>query len=204
MKIIKLEELIPFLKKNKIDGVQIGDIEETVSVSKESTDRSQLEAKEILMRARENALRIEKEAEETAKRLTSDVVELEKRLNAKQSELEQAERRVTDKQATLERELKTIQEKREEILQKLEKLSGLSKEAAKDLILKGWEEKLKGEIAKTIRETEQEIKATAYAKARQILVDPMRYGAVEFTAKYPLSTISIPSDDFKGRIIGKE
>ena len=204
MKIIKLEELIPFLKKNKIDGVQIGDIEETVSVSKESTDKSQLEAKEILMRARENALRIEKEAEETAKRLTSDVVELEKKLNAKQSELEQAERRVTDKQATLERELKTIQEKREEILQKLEKVSGLSKEAAKDLILKGWEEKLKGEIAKKIRETEEEIKATADAKAREILVDTMRYGAVEFTAEYTLSTISIPSDDFKGRIIGKE
>jgi len=204
MKIIKLEELIPFLKKNKIDGVQIGDIEETVSVSKESTDKSQLEAKEILMRARENALRIEKEAEETAKRLTSDVVELEKKLNAKQSELEQAERRVTDKQATLERELKTIQEKREEILQKLEKVSGLSKEAAKDLILKGWEEKLKGEIAKRIRETEEEIKATADAKAREILVDTMRYGAVEFTAEYTLSTISIPSDDFKGRIIGKE
>ena len=204
MKIIKLEELIPFLKKNKIDGVQIGDVEETVSVSKESTDKSQLEAKEILMRARENALRIEKEAEETAKRLTSDVVELEKKLNAKQSELEQAERRVTDKQATLERELKTIQEKREEILQKLEKVSGLSKEAAKDLILKGWEEKLKGEIAKRIRETEEEIKATADAKAREILVDTMRYGAVEFTAEYTLSTISIPSDDFKGRIIGKE
>ncbi len=204
MKVIKLEELVPFLKKNKIDGVQIGDMSEDSGQSREALENARIEAKEIVVRAKEEALRIEKDAEESAKRLTSEVVDLQKRVNAKQNELEQAQRRMSDKQAALEKELKVIQEKREEILMKLEKVSGLSKDQARDLILKGWEEKLKGEIAKRIRESEEEIRAKAESLSREILVDTMRYGAVDFTAEYTLSTISIPSDDFKGRIIGKE
>ncbi|OGK15254.1 ribonuclease Y [Candidatus Roizmanbacteria bacterium RIFCSPHIGHO2_01_FULL_39_12b] len=136
--------------------------------------------------------------------MTGEVVELEKRINAKQAELDTAEKRTNEKQAQLEKELVAVREKREEILQKLEKVSGLSKDQAKDLILKGWEEKLKGEIARRIRESEEDIRAKAEEVAREILVDTMRFGAVDFTAEYTLSTIAIPNDEFKGRIIGKE
>lgn len=212
MKIIKLEELIPFLKKQKIDGVEIPgfETEERTSVdknredNKEYIDKAVIEAKEIIVRAKEDALKIERDAEETAKKITGELVELEKRAVSKEQELIQTERRLADRQSAIEQELKTTREKREEILQKLEKVSGLSKDAAKELILKGWEEKLKGEIAKRIRESDEEVKQKADEKAREILVDTMRFGAVEFTAEYTLSTITIPSDDFKGRIIGKD
>ena len=207
MKVIKLEELVPFLKRNKIDGVQIGELPEDAGATREtreSLDRARIEAKEIVVKAKEEALRIEKGAEDTAKRITGEVVELEKRINAKQAELDTAEKRTNEKQAQLEKELVAVREKREEILQKLEKVSGLSKDQAKDLILKGWEEKLKGEIARRIRESEEDIRAKAEEVAREILVDTMRFGAVDFTAEYTLSTIAIPNDEFKGRIIGKE
>lgn len=211
MNILKLEDLVPFLKKNKIDGVDIGDAV-TSSPSQKSpsqddqkmVENARLEAKEIVMRAKEEALRIEKEAEATARNLTREVVDIERKVSAKQAEVDRAEKSLTDKQSQIEKELKVIHEKREEILAKLEKVSGLTKDQAKELILKGWEEKLKGEIATRIRESEAEIKSRADEKAREILVDTMRYGAVDFTAEYTLSTIAITSDDLKGRIIGKE
>lgn len=211
MKILKLEELIPFLKRNKIDGVDIGDIDDSdksvVTPSRDNQkalESAQIEAKEIVVRAKEEAIRIEKEAENTARNLTREVVEIERRVNAKQAELEQAQKMIVDKKAQLEKEIESVKAKKEEILTKLEKVSGLTKDQAKELILKGWEERLKGEIATRIRESEAEIKAKADEKSREILVDTMRYGAVDFTAEYTLSTITIPSDDFKGRIIGKE
>jgi ribonuclease Y len=80
----------------------------------------------------------------------------------------------------------------------------LSPQEAKDLIMKSWEEKLKGEIARNIKNTEAEIKRTAEEKSKEILIEAMRYGAVDYAAEYTLSVVNLPNDDFKGRIIGKD
>src|SRR3989339_290429 len=93
---------------------------------------------------------------------------------------------------------------REAMLSKLEKIAQLNKDQAKDLLLRGWEEKLKGDVAKKIKAAEEEIKSGIDDKARQLLVDAMRYGAIDYVTEYTLSVINLPSEDFKGRIIGKE
>ena len=89
-------------------------------------------------------------------------------------------------------------------MQKLEKIAGLTKDQAKDLLLSGWEDKLKGEVAKKIKSAEEEVKLTSDDKAKQILVDAIRYGAIDYVSEYTLSVINLPSEDYKGRIIGKE
>lgn len=167
-------------------------------------EEAKIQAKEIVLKAKEEALAIEKAAEEAAKKTTREVVELEKRVRAKDTELELLKQNLSKEKEILEKERKELMEKREEVLAKLEKISRLKKEEAKEILLKAWEEKLKSEIAKRIQSAEEYIKSVVDEKAKELLVDAMRYGAVDYTAEYTLSTVPIPSEDFKGRIIGKE
>ena len=71
-------------------------------------------------------------------------------------------------------------------------------------MLAGWEDKLKAEIAKKVKQAEEETKTKADEKAKQILADAMRYGATDYLAEYTLSVVNLPNEDYKGRIIGKE
>src|SRR3989337_3762355 len=80
----------------------------------------------------------------------------------------------------------------------------MTKDQAKQLLILGWEEKLKVDVAKRIKQAEEEIKQNIDEKAKSLLVDAMRYGATDYVAEYTLSVINLPNDDFKGRIIGKD
>lgn len=182
---------IPFFKRQKEEGKQI-------------LEEAKIQAKEILLKAREEALHVDQEAESGMRKATQELAELEKSLHVKEASLEGLEKKLHTQSATLETEKKLLVEKKDELLARLEKVAQLTQSEAKDLILRGWEEKLKGEIARRIKAAEEEIKITADEKAKEILVDAMRYGAVDYTAEYTLSTINLPSEDYKGRIIGKE
>src|SRR3990167_7129402 len=70
--------------------------------------------------------------------------------------------------------------------------------------MKGWEEKLKGDIAKSIKHAEEQVKAESDKRAQEILIDAMRHGATDYIAEYTLSTVPLDDDGVKGRIIGKE
>jgi len=191
MKLNQLFDLFPFLKQKK-------------EVVEKELHRAEIKAKEIILTAKEEALRIERKAEEEARKTTQEVIELEKRLKTKELDLESIRKKVESERRRLQEEKRQLSEKREEILTKLEKIAKLTQTEAKDLILRGWEQKLKGEIAKKIKTAEEEIKNKADEKAKEILVDAMRYGVVDYTAEYTLSFITLPNEEFKGRIIGKE
>ena len=180
-------------------------------------DREQLiknatqEAENIVLRARQEAMTTKSEAEKETRKLATDALEIEKRLAKKEQMVEDKENQVNrEKQSVqdtknfIDNVKAEIEEKREAMLSKLEKIAQLNKDQAKDLLLRGWEEKLKGDVAKKIKAAEEEIKSGIDDKARQLLVDAMRYGAIDYVTEYTLSVISLPSEDFKGRIIGKE
>lgn len=174
---------------------------------KEAEDRvktAELKAKELVLKAQEEALHIAKKAEDDVKRSTQDLISLEKKLQAKEAGISESDRQLQAERQKLEKERSELAQKRDEILEKLERVSKLTQQQAKDLILSGWEEKLKGEIARRVKSAEEEIKTTADEKARELLVDAMRYGAVDYTAEYALTTVVLPNDEYKGRIIGKE
>lgn len=191
MNILKFLENFPFFKDKKKE------IENKL-------EEAGIKAKEIILAAKEEALQIEKRAEEQAKLTTREIVILEKRLSAKEIEIESSKRKSDEEKRYLNEEKKQILQKKEELLTKVQKIAKLTQQEAKDLIIRAIEEKLKKEIAQKIRATEEEIKTKIDEKAKEMLTDAMRYGAVDYTAEYTLSVVNLPNEELKGRIIGKE
>jgi len=172
---------------------------------------AKIEADELINKARLEAAKIKEEAERKAGETAASALEVEKRIAKREEQLEEKENQINrERQSALdtknhyEKLKKELEEKKTEMLIKLEKIAKMTKDEAKNLLLRGWEERLKEDIAKKIKAAEEEIKSKADEKAKNILVDAMRYGAVDYTAEYTLSVINLPSEDFKGRIIGKD
>lgn len=94
--------------------------------------------------------------------------------------------------------------KREDYIKKLEQISSLSRDEAKQLLLEEMRNDAKADIARIIKETEEDAKAQGLRRAQEIVADSMRHGALDYIAEYTLSTIKIPDEEIKGRIIGKE
>jgi len=177
----------------------------------EEQARLSQQAKEIILRANEEALRIKQEAERESRKTLSESMELEKRLVKKEQTIEERESLLAREKQSLESQnqnvaglRKDLEEKRDTILQKLEKIAQMTKDQARTLLLQGWEEKLKGDVAKQIKQAEEDVKKQVDEKAKTMLVDAMRYGATDYVSEYTLSVVHIPNDEYKGRIIGKE
>ena len=136
------------------------------------------------------AAQIKRDAESEARSIKEEAKEFEKELQEKTIS-------VKNKQKELDGLI-------QEVTDKLKKITGISKEKAKEMILDFWDKKLKEDISKRIKQAEEEVKTKSEETAKRILLDAMRFGASDYVAEYTLSTVTIPSEDFKGRIIGKD
>lgn len=159
--------------------------------------QAQTQAKEIVLEAKDEAIRIKADAE---REVRQKLEQLERKLGV-YDERERQLKKIEDDANKVRAE---IQKQRDDLIIKLEKAASLTRDEAKNLILTRVEERLHEEIAKRIKEAEQKAKESAEIKAREILVDAMRFGATDYVPEYTVSTVKIPDDDIKGRIIGKE
>lgn len=160
----------------------------------------EVQAREALAQAREEAARIKEEA----LRLKSGILRKEADLDYRLGALEERERLIGEQKAELEKKQVQISEIKEKQLQKLEKIAGLTTQEAQKLVMDITEKKLSEDIAKKIHEAEAAIKASSEEKAREILIDTMKHGAVDAVAEYSVSAIRLGDEEVKGRIIGKE
>ncbi len=126
-----------------------------------------------------------------------ELLELEKRLAEKEELLEQRAKNLDENEQIIEKT-------KAELLTRLEKIAHLSVDEAKEKILAAVEEKYRGEAGKIAREILDAARDEASAKAREILVSEMLHGATDLTAEYTVSTVTVPNEEVKGRIIGKE
>lgn len=126
-----------------------------------------------------------------------DLIQLEKKLLERQEKLEK-------KQEDLEAEEELIRKKRDEYIEKLEKLSSLTREEAKQELLHETENLAAASMVRIIKEREEEAKVTADQKAQEILLDSIRHGALNYIPEYTVSIIKVDDEEVKGRIIGKE
>lgn len=126
--------------------------------------------------------------------------QLTKRENALEQQIKDFEK----KQKALEKSKNQTEEERQKLITKLESASALTKEEAKQLLLEQIEKDLTDQIAKRIKEAEEQIKSESEQKAQEILADAMVHGATDHIAEYTVSSVRLPSDEIKGRIIGRE
>lgn len=126
-----------------------------------------------------------------------DLIELEKKLLDRQEKIE-------GRWEDLEKEKTVVEKKRQEYVKKLESISHLTADEAKEQLLKETEKDAAAMMAKIIREKEDEAKATADTKAQEIILDSLKHGALQFVPEYTVSIVKVADEEMKGRIIGKE
>ncbi|KKQ41905.1 MAG: Ribonuclease Y [Microgenomates group bacterium GW2011_GWC1_37_8] len=105
---------------------------------------------------------------------------------------------------SLEKKEEELKKRNEELKEKLAKTSKMTADEAKKILLEEVDKDIKEEIATRIRRAEERIKLDAKEKAKEILVDAMKHGATTYVAEYTVSTVEVPNEEVKGRIIGKE
>lgn len=126
-----------------------------------------------------------------------DLIDLEKKLLERQEKIE-------NRFEELEKEKANVESNRKEYITKLEKVSHLTTDEAKEQLLKETEKDAAAMMAKIIREKEDEAKATADAKSQEIILDSLKHGALQFVPEYTVSVVKVADEEMKGRIIGKE
>lgn len=166
---------------------------------------------EMLLEAKDEALRIRQSAEAEHRERRAELQRQERRLQQKDETLdrrtESAERRERAL-VTKEKELETLRIEIEEVkvrqFQELERVSGLTREVARDEILRLVEEEVRVDAAKRAREIEQQAKEEAERKARNIVTLAVQRCAADQVAETTVSVVPLPNDEMKGRIIGRE
>jgi len=106
--------------------------------------------------------------------------------------------------AALEKKEAALKAREEELKERLERTSKMTVDEAKKILLDEVQKDLTADIAKRIRGAEERVRQEASEKAKEILVDAMKHGATSYVAEYTLSTVRLPNEEVKGRIIGKE
>lgn len=114
------------------------------------------------------------------------------------------EKKLLEKQEKLDAEKALLEKQKEEYREKLQNISHMTAEEAKNALLEETEHSEAGAVAKLIKEREEEAKRTADTKAREVLVEAMRHGALTYVAEFTVSIIKVADEEMKGRIIGKE
>lgn len=125
-------------------------------------------------------------------------------LNEKEKYLIQKEKSLDEQKLTAQTKLTNLDKLYKKQLDKLESISNLSLAQAKKLIISSTEKKLKSWMAQKITEAKESLRQKEEELAKEILVDSIRHGTTDWVAEYTVSTITLPSDKVKGKIIGRE
>ncbi|MBO4423325.1 MAG: ribonuclease Y [Clostridia bacterium] len=198
--------------RKKVSEKAIGSAEQK---AKEIVDEAEKEAetkkKESLLEAKEEILRNKNEAERELKERRKEVSRLESRALAKEEALEKKHESLDKKEELLNKKIKEnsdlsaeIEKIKEKEMQMLERIAGLSAEEAKAEMLNDLENEVKIEKAHKLHELEQQFKDEADDKARSIITLAIQRIAADHVAEATVSVVSLPNDEMKGRIIGRE
>ncbi len=171
---------------------------------------SQARAREIIVEAKDEALAIRARAEQEARDVRRSLEDQQRSIDIKLDKIESRlgqmddrDHQIENNRLDLEKQKKALEDAKQQNLEKLEQISGMTKDEAKSSLFEGLEKKLAKEMATLIRQKEQEAKIQADEKVREILVDAMKHGATDYVTEYTVSTIQLASEEDKGRIIGK-
>ena len=180
-------------------------------VKQDAIREAEAQKKEILLNAKDELIRERNQQERENRERRAEVQRYEARVNKKEelldqraAEFEKNEKELADSKVAMAKREQALAKQEELYRSELEKISGLSAQEAKDLIIKNLENEARHDAQAMINKIEQEAQLTAEKKAKDVLVTTIQRLAPEVTSDITVTTVSLPSDEMKGRIIGRE
>ncbi|MDR1816089.1 MAG: Rnase Y domain-containing protein, partial [Clostridiales Family XIII bacterium] len=204
--------LFGYIIRKNVGMKTIGNAEQTAkNLILDAEKRAESIKKEQVLEAKDEALKIKRETDEEIKQRRLEISKSERKLIEKEEKIDRKTEEIEKRSENLARKEQTIAQKEAELDEvigrqnvELEKISGYTKEEAKQILLSNVEKDVRQETAILIRDLEQEARDTADAKAREIITGAVQRCAADHVAEITVSVVPLPSDDMKGRIIGRE
>ena len=210
--------IVLLLKRKEGSRLAVEAQEEARAVLDKARDEGEKIKREATLEAREKDLARQNELEsqnrekqrkinETERRLLSKEENLERRFQSmerKEKDFSQKERRLSQKEKELEVEEAKIAAAIQKATEELERVSGMTQDEAKAMLIKRIEDEAKLEAIASVRRIEEEAREKAAQSAREIMSNAIQRSAAEHVVETTVSVVDLPSDDMKGRIIGRE
>ncbi|MFO0930144.1 MAG: ribonuclease Y [Gemmataceae bacterium] len=202
------------LDRLRLRGVQ----DQADRILRAATDDAETIKKEAELRAKDELYRLREEFDRESERARTELRDKEGRLAKREDSLEEKSQalqkrertldnqraKLVDRRAELERQQREAEALRAQHQQKLQEIAGYTREQAEQVLLERLEKELSDQVAARLHRFEETLKQTAEERARRVLALAIHRYAAEHTADTTVSTVDIPSDDMKGRIIGRE
>ena len=190
-------------------------IESAEQEAKRVVDLAKVEAenmkKEEIFKAKEEIMNSRKELDQEIKERRSEVQKQESRVIQKEENLDRRSENLEKKERDLDKEYQSLENQKEEVnkvyekqVEELQKIASLSKDEAREYLLNEMDKEITTEKAKLIRELNQKAKEDANKNAKEIISYAVQKCAADHTSETTVSIVSLPSDEMKGRIIGRE
>jgi len=179
-------------------------IDDAVKTAETTKKESLLEIKEESIKTKNELDRESRERRNELQRYEKRVLSKEESVDKRLEAIESREGKLTAKEEQLKQREAKVAELDQKRVQELERISGLTSEQAKEYLLKTVEDDVKHDTAKMIREMELHAKEEANKKAKEIVVNTIQRCAADHVAETTISVVQLPSDEMKGRIIGRE
>ncbi|NLC76093.1 MAG: ribonuclease Y [Clostridia bacterium] len=201
-----------YLIRKYLSEAKIASAEEAAAkIIEEAQKDAEAKKREAILEAKEEVHRLRNEVERENRERRNELQRLERRLVQKEETLDRKSEAIERKEDNLHRKEIELEELRANLTQvyekqvaELERLSGLTSEEAKTLLLKSIEEEIKHEAAIMIKEIETQAKDEAEKRAREIITLAIQRCAADHVAETTVSVVALPNDEMKGRIIGRE
>jgi len=180
-------------------------------ILEDAKKEAEAKKREVLLEAKEEVHALRNELEKESRERRNELQKIEKRLVYKEEQLDKKSEAIEKKEEILqkkEQELDNLREKLEKQyakqVEELERLSGLTSEEARELLLANIEEEIKHEAAMLIKDIETKAKEEADKRAKEIITTAIQRYAADHVAEATVSVVTLPNDEMKGRIIGRE
>ena len=204
--------LVGYIYRKNVGEKAIGSAEQKAkNLILDAQNRSETIKKEITLEAKEEAHRLRTDAERDAKERRMEIQRAEKRLAQKEESVDRKLENIDRKVENISKQEHELQEKRKELdsflakqIEELEKISGMTAEEAKQLLLAEIEKDVRHDASVMIKDIESKAKEEADRRAKEIISGAIQRCAADHVAESTVSVVALPNDEMKGRIIGRE
>jgi ribonuclease Y len=200
--------LLGYVAKVRVGAGQVEAAQHSAAQILEEAERTH---RETLLEAKEEAIRLRGQGENELKARRDEVLRLEQRLASKEENLdrkletqERREQELGNKRQQIEQQKEQLDELHQKQIKEIERVSGLTADEARALLLSQLEDEIHDDAARRLRLVEAELKEKADLRSREILSAAMQRLSTDMVSESTVSVVPIPSDEMKGRIIGRE